>query len=202
LASAEEPAVDSSIPQAENSAILSVASGVVCRYNHPMGGLLQPSSTIEDRDTSKRTILIAIAVVVVIAGIVALLLREGPRAQSGPPPYAPYVKLSDLKMSQAQNFAGFTVTYVDGTVTNLGNKTVTHAVVRVTFRDAYGQVAQVEEVPLKVLETGGPYLDTADLSAMPLAPGQNKPFRLIFERISQQWNMGYPELQVSDVSTK
>jgi len=169
---------------------------------NPMGGLLQPSPTIEERDTSKRTIVIAIAVVVVIAGIGAFLLRESPRAQSGPPPYAPYVKLSDLKMSQAQNFAGFTVTYVDGTVSNLGDKTVTHAVVRVTFRDAYGQVAQVEEVPLKILETGGPYLDTADLSAMPLEPGQNKPFRLIFERISQQWNMGYPEVQISDVRTK
>jgi hypothetical protein len=60
----------------------------------------------------------------------------------------------------------------------------------------------VEEVPLKILQTGGPYLDTADLSAAPLAPGQSKPFRLIFERISQQWNMGYPELQVVDVSTK
>ena len=191
-----------SIPQSEISAPLSVASAVVCRYNHPMGGLLQPTPTVEERDTSKRTILIAIAVVVVMAGIVALLLRESPRAQSGPPPYAPYVKLSDLKMSQAQNFAGSTVTYIDGTVANLGNKTVTHAVVRVTFRDAYGQVAQVEAVPLKILETGGPYLDTADLSAMPLVPGQNKPFRLIFERISQQWNMGYPELQVADVITK
>jgi hypothetical protein len=167
-----------------------------------MGGLLQPSPTVEERDTSKRTILIAIAVLVVIAGIVAFLLRESPRAQSGPPPYAPYLKLSDLKLSQAQNFAGFTVTYVDGTVANLGNQTVTHASIRATFRDAYGQIAQVEEVPLKVLETGGPYPDTADLSAAPLGPGQNKPFRLIFERISQQWNMGYPELQVADVSTK
>jgi len=167
-----------------------------------MGGLLQPSPTAEERDTSKRTILIAIAVVVVLAGIAAFFLRESPRAQSGPPPYAPYVKLSDLKLSQAQNFAGFTVTYVDGTVANLGNQTVTHASIRATFRDAYGQIAQVEEVPLKILETGGPYPDTADLSAAPLASGQNKPFRLIFERISQQWNMGYPELQVANVSTK
>src|SRR5215475_1391429 len=135
-----------------------------------MGGLLQPSPTLEDRDSSKRTILIAIAAVVVIAGIAALLLRESPRAQSGPPPYAPYVKLADLKMSQAQNFAGSTVTYIDGTVANLGDKTVTHAAIRATFRDAYGQVAQVEEVPLKVLETGGPYPDTADLSAAPLGP--------------------------------
>lgn len=167
-----------------------------------MGGLLQPSSTVEERDTSKRTIVIAIAVIVVAVGVAALLLREAPRAASGPPPYAASLKLSDLKMSQSQNFAGFTVTYVDGTITNSGNKTVTHAVARVSFKDPYGQVAQIEEVPIKILQTGGPYLDTADLALAPLSPSQSKPFRLIFERISQQWNQAYPDLQISDVTVK
>lgn len=167
-----------------------------------MGGLLQPSPTVEERDTSKRTIVIAIAVIVVIAGVCAVLLRETPHPPSGPPAYAASLKLSDLKMSQSQNFAGFTVTYVDGTITNAGSKTVTHAVVQVTFKDPYGQVAQIEPVPIKILQTGGPYLDTADLSLAPLGPGQSKPFRLIFERISQQWNQAYPELQISDVTVK
>jgi hypothetical protein len=129
-----------------------------------MGGLLQPTSITEERDTSKRTILIAIAVVVVIVGIIALILREAPREKSGPPPYAANLKLSDLKMSQAQNFVGATVTYIDGTLTNAGDKTVTHAVVQVTFRDLYNQIAQIETVPVKILQTGGPYLDTVDLN--------------------------------------
>src|SRR5579864_5080793 len=167
-----------------------------------MGGLLQPTSVNEERDTSKRTIVIAIAVVVAIVGIVAIVLREAPRVTPGPPPYVASLKFSDLKMSQAQNFVGATVTYIDGTLTNAGDKAVTHAVVQVTFKDLYNQVAQIENVPVKVLQTGGPYLDTVDISVSPLAPGQSKPFRLIFEHLSEQWNQAYPDLQITDVTVK
>ena len=167
-----------------------------------MGGLIQPSPVATERDTSRRTIVIAIVVVVGIVAVVALLLREKPKQAPGPPPYAAQLRFSDLKMSQAQNFVGANVTYVDGTLSNAGEKTVTHAVVRVTFKDLYGQVAQVEDVAIKVLRTGGPYPDTADLSVAPLAPGQSKPFRLTFEHISEQWNQAYPELQIVDVTIR
>jgi hypothetical protein len=165
-----------------------------------MGGLLQPSPV--ERDTSKRTIFVAIAVVVVLAGLVALIMRAKPKPLVGPPPYAANLKFSDLKLSQAQNFVGATVTYVDGTVGNTGDKTVTHVSIRVTFKDLYDQVAQVEDVPLKVLRTGGPYPDTADLTVVSLMPGQSKPFRLIFEHVSEQWNQAYPQLQVTNVAVK
>jgi hypothetical protein len=105
-------------------------------------------------------------------------------------------------MSTAQNFVGAKVTYIDGTLTNPGNKVVTRAVVHVTFRDAYGQVAQIEDVPAKILQTSGPYPDTIDLAALPLNPGQSVPFRLIFEHVSAQWNQAHPEMQVADVTTK
>lgn len=167
-----------------------------------MGGLIQPSPIETERDTSKLTIVIAIAVVVAIAAIVALVLREAPRANSGPPPYAANLKFSDLKMSQAQNFVGATVTYIDGTITNAGAETVTHATVQVKFKDFYNQVAQIENVPMKVLQSGGPYLDTTDLAAAPLAAGQSRPFRLIFEHVSEQWNQAYPELTITDVTVK
>lgn len=167
-----------------------------------MGSLLQPSPANLERDTSKRTIFVAIAVVVVLAGIVALIMRAKPKPVIGPPHYAANLKFSDLKLSQAQNFVGATVTYVDGTVGNAGDKTVTHVSIRVTFKDLYDQVAQVEDVPLKVLRTGGPYPDTADLSVVPLVPGESKPFRLIFEHVSEQWNQAYPQLQVTNVVVK
>ncbi len=167
-----------------------------------MGSLIQPSPATEGRDTSRRTIIIAVAAVVALAVVAALILREPPKTASSPPPYAAKLKFSDLKMSQAQNFVGANVTYVDGTLTNTGDKTLTHAVVRVTFKDLYGQVAQIEEVPIKVLQTSGPYLDTVDLSNSPLSAGQSKPFRLIFEHVSQQWNQAYPDLQITDAIAK
>ena len=167
-----------------------------------MGSLIQPSPATEERDTSQRTIFIAVAAVVALAVVAALLLREPPKSASSPPPYAGKLKFSDLKMSQAQNFVGANVTYVDGTLTNAGDKTLTHAVVRVTFKDLYGQIAQIEEVPIKVLQTSGPYLDTVDLSNSSLSAGQSKPFRLIFEHVSQQWNQTYPDLGITDVSLR
>jgi hypothetical protein len=165
-----------------------------------MEGLLQPAAT--ERESEWLPKVVGITAILVVAGVAVFLLR--PKAH--PPvqlnPYAAQLEISDLKMSTAQNFVGAKVTYIDGTLTNPGNKVVTHAVVHVTFRDSYGQVAQIEEVPVKVLQTSGPYPDIIDLAALPLGPGQSKPFRLIFERVSQQWNQAYPELQVADVATK
>ncbi len=174
------------------------------QYNPDMGGLdlIQPSPGTQEPDHSRRFIVVAIAVVVALGLIAAFLLRQSPQAAPQIPPYAAQLKFSELKMSQSQNFVGASVTYVDGNLLNAGDKVVTHAVVRVTFRDSYRQVAQIEEVPIKILQTSGPYPDTVDLLLSPLGPGQTKPFRLIFEHLSGQWNQAYPELQITDVSTK
>jgi len=167
-----------------------------------MGGLIQPAPVSEEHDSSRRIIVIAVVGVMVLALLLAFLLRSHPKGASGPPPYAANLKLSDFKMSAAENFVGATVSYVDGTVTNTGDKTITHAMVQVNFKDDMGQLAQREEVPLQVLKTGGPYPEAVDLRLSPLAPGQSKPFRLTFEAISAQWNHQYPEIQITDVAVK
>jgi hypothetical protein len=171
-------------------------------YNSFMSGFIQPAPVAEERDSSRWIIAIAVVAVMAVMGVIALLLRSGPKNSSGPPPYAANLKLSDLKMSAAENFVGATVSYVDGTVTNAGDKTVTHALVEVKFRDDIGQLAQREEMPLKVLKTGGPYPEAVDFSVSPLAPGQSQPFRLTFETISAQWNHQYPDIQITDVALK
>jgi Protein of unknown function (DUF2393) len=167
-----------------------------------MGGLIQPTSVAEEPDSSRRTIAIAVAMVIVIAVVAAFLLRGKPKGASGPPPYAASLKLSDFKMSAAENFVGATVSYVDGTVTNTGNKTVTHVMVEVNFKDEIGQTAQREDIPLQALKTTGPYPEAVDFRVLPLAPGQSQTFRLTFEGISAQWNHQYPEIQVTDVAIK
>jgi hypothetical protein len=167
-----------------------------------MGGLIQPTPVTEENDSSRRIIATAVAVVIVIAVVAAFLLRGKPKGASGPPPYAASLKLSDLKMSAAENFVGATVSYVDGTVTNTGDKTVTHVIVEVTFKDDLGQTAQREEMPLQVLKTTGPYPEAVDFRILPLAPGQGQTFRLTFEGISAQWNRQYPEILVTEVAIK
>ena len=167
-----------------------------------MGGLIEPTPTAAPSESNWRPILLGVAAVVIVVGIIAFLLRSEPKSPTAPHPYAANLKISDLKMSAAENFVGASVTYLDGTLTNSGDKTVTHAIVHLEFKDSVGQVAQTEDVPIRILQTTGPYPDTVDLNAAPLAPGQSKPFRLTLEHVSDSWNREYPGLQVTDVSTK
>jgi hypothetical protein len=167
-----------------------------------MSSLGQPTPVAEERDSSRMIIGIAVFVVIGLALAAAFLLKEPPKAVKTASPYIANLKLSDFKMSAAENFIGATVSYVDGTITNGGDKTVTHAVVEVVFQDSMGQLAQREEVPLRVIRTNGAYAEPVDLSVAPLAPGQSEPFRLTFDSISAQWNHEYPQIRVTDVAVK
>ncbi|HWZ83812.1 MAG TPA: hypothetical protein VNW47_14365 [Terriglobales bacterium] len=167
-----------------------------------MGGLLQPSPTAPEQESSLRPVLIGVFIVALVVTILVLVLRSQVKPPAPPPPYAANLKFSELKASAAQNFVGATVSYLDGTVTNTGNQTVIHAVVQVTFKDDMGQTAQKEDVALRVLRTDGPYDEAVDLNLSPLAPGQSKLFRLTFESISMQWNHAYPDMAIVDVRTR
>jgi len=166
-------------------------------------GLIEPSPLRPtEPESNLRPILIGLVIIVVGVGVIVLLSRGASKGPAEAHPYASNIKLSDVKMSQAQNFVGASVTYIDGMVSNAGDKTVTHATVHVEFKNSLDQVVQVEDLPLRVLQTGGPYLDAVDLATSPLGPAQSKPFRLTFEHVSADWNQAYPTLQVSDVTVK
>ena len=168
-----------------------------------MGGLISPSPLGEpQRDSPLRPLLVGVVIVVVVVGLIILLSRGQSPAPATHDPYAANLKLSDLKMSQKESFVGSSVTYIDGTVTNTGDKTVTHATVHIEFKNSLDQIAQIEDLPLRVVETVGPYPDALDLSAAPLGSGQSKPFRLTFEHVSRDWNQAYPELRVTNVTVK
>ena len=168
-----------------------------------MGGLTgQPTIPVEN-ESRWRAALIGIVLIVAIIGVIVLLSRGEKSAPASPPPYASNLKLSDLKLSAAQNFVGGTVTYLDGNITNTGDKTVTGLTVEAIFKNSMGQVAQKEELPLHVLQTGGPYPDVMDLAAAPLPPGKTRQFRLTVEgAITTDWDQQYPELRIVRVNTK
>ncbi|HEV2400729.1 MAG TPA: FxLYD domain-containing protein [Candidatus Sulfotelmatobacter sp.] len=167
-----------------------------------MSSLGQPTPVAEERDNSR---LIIIAAVVVVIGVmlgIAFLLREPPKKVALPSPYISQLKLSDFKMSAEENFVGATISYIDGTITNTGDKTVTRVMVEVNFLDSMGQLAQREELPLRVVRSNGAYNEPVDLTQAPLAPGKSEPFRLTFDSISAQWNHQYPDIKITDVTTK
>jgi hypothetical protein len=169
-----------------------------------MGSLLQPSpvTPTDDRNSSWLPIVFGVALVVIVVVIASLLLRTDAKIANPPHPYAANIKFSDMKMSAAENFVGSTVTYLEGTVTNTADKTVTRALVNVSFKDSLGQIVQADDVPLRILQTSGPYPEALDLAVAPLAPAQSRPFRLTFEHVTADWNHEYPELRVTDVAVR
>jgi hypothetical protein len=167
-----------------------------------MGSLTGPPLAPQQEESNRLPIIIGIAAVVIVVGIVAFFTRSSPRNFNQPHPYATNLKLSDLKMSAAENFVGASVTYLDGTITNSGDKTVNRANAHITFKDSVGQVAQTEDLPVNILQTSGPYPDVVSLAAAPLAAGQSKPFRITLEHVSDAWNHEYPDLQITDVGVK
>jgi len=167
-----------------------------------MGTLGQPTPVAEERDYSRLIIGAAVVVVIGVMLALALLLHEPPKKVAAPSAYIGQLKFSDFKMSAEENFVGATVSYIDGTITNAGDKTVARVMVQVNFQDSMGQLAQREELSLRVIRSNGAYNEPVDMNAAPLAPGKSAPFRLTFDSISAQWNHQYPEIKVTDVTTK
>jgi len=168
-----------------------------------MGGFLDQTASMKpERDSTSRAVMLGVFFVLIAMGAAALFLRSHPPKPKAVDPYAATIKLSDIKMSTAQNFVGAQVTYIDGTMTNAGDRTVTRILAHVVFRDSMSQLAQADDVPLRVLRTTGPYPDAVDLNILPLAPGQSQQFRITFEHVSAEWNGAYPELAVTEVTLK
>lgn len=109
---------------------------------------------------------------------------------------------SDETLSESTSLSGGKSTYVDGTVLNQGTKTITGVTLQVLFANDQALPPQVETLPLALVRTREPYVDTQPVSAAPLVPGAKREFRLIFENIAANWNQQAPEIRVVHVSTQ
>lgn len=151
---------------------------------------------------------LAIAGLVVLVVLVALIV-SGRKKSSGPgntllPPaaYASNLPISQLAMSESANISGGKYTYIDGHIRNTGSQTVTSVTVQVVFRNDEQLSPQIETQPLFLIRTREPYVDTQTISASPVAPGDDREFRLTFETIPANWNYQMPEIRITSVDTK
>ncbi len=163
----------------------------------------QPGPVRAETNPRWRIFAVGFALVLLLAGA-GLFLTRGDHAPipTAPDSYAARLQISDLKMSRAENLVGGVLTYVDGKITNTGDKTVTAARVEATFWSSMNEVAQKEQSGLRIIKYNGVYDDAEDMTVAPLPPGQSAKFRLIFEHISAQWNQNYPDIRVLHVATK
>jgi len=144
-------------------------------------------------------IAIGAVAVLVIVGLFILFGRANSgetTASSAPDPYAPNLTISGVSMSSAANFAGQEVTYIEGKISNNGNKTVNGALIQLVFHDSMGQVVQKDTQRVMIITTREPYIDTASLATAPLKSGQTREFRQTFEHVSADWNTHLPEITI------
>ena len=134
--------------------------------------------------------IIAGGVVLVIIG--ALIIVSYTQKNAGGPnaplsPYAAHLAISDIQMSQAKTMVGGQSTYIDGAITNNGSKTVAGITVQAIFYDFNNHPAQISDLQVQRIRTRVPYTDTETLSTAPIGPNQSVPFRLILDRVSENW---------------
>lgn len=148
---------------------------------------------------------VAAAVIVAIAAAAILLMEHGSKPASMTPltasldSYAASLPITGLAMSESANLAGGKVTYLDGHIANAGSRTVTGITVQVLFRTFAHEVTQNETLPMRFIRMRNPYVDVEPVSAAPLKPGQGQDFRLIFDKVSPDWDGAYPEIRVVKV---
>jgi hypothetical protein len=116
--------------------------------------------------------------------------------------YAASLPLSQLAMSESTSLSGGKSTFIDGHVKNTGGQTVSGITVQVLFRNDEAMPPRIDTVPLSLIRTREPYVDTQPVSAAPLKPGDERDFRLIFESIPANWNMQLPEIRIIQVNAK
>ena len=168
------------------------------------------SALFRQRETEARRAPVAawvIAGLVILAVLAGLLLvgrdHRQPLAGTVLPldPYAESLTISGAAMSESVSLSGGKSTFLDGQVRNAGSKTVTGATVQVLFRNAENLPPHVEDLPLALIRTREPYVDTQFLAAAPLAPGQQREFRLIFEALPGNWDGQLPEIRLVHITT-
>lgn len=142
---------------------------------------------------------IGVGLVVVVVTLIVVLARNKP-VSTQPDPYAAKLQISNLHMATAENFAGGSVTYIEGTLTNTGDKKVIAARVHVTFKNSLGEVVQDEVLPVMGLQPDTPIEDYGPMERAPVSPGQKRNFRVTLEHVTADWDGQIPQVKVVTVN--
>jgi hypothetical protein len=148
--------------------------------------------------------VVGLVAVVVVIGIIVVLTRTRAQTTAQVDPYAAKLQISNATVSAAENYVGGTVTYLDATVTNTGDKELVGADMNLVFKNTLDQIVQKETLPLHVLVANqmAGYPDLLDLDRAPIGPGQSKTVRMTLEHISADWNQAPPAMQLVNLKLK
>jgi hypothetical protein len=150
------------------------------------------------------TFIVGLIAVIAVVGAIILVTRHSGKTTQQVDPYVSKLQISNAKVSAAENYVGGTVTYLDATITNTGDKTLEAADMNLVFHNTLNEVVQKETLPLHVLvenQMGG-YPDLVDMSRSPILPGHSKDVRMTLEHISADWNQVAPDMQLVNLKLR
>ena len=160
-------------------------------------GTVEPAETDrQERSGFPAAFAAGAAVVLVLAAGLVLLTRSttqtrraavveklpfGPQEQA----YAQRIHFQDIQMAQSSNLLNQEFTYVAGTISNGGDRTVRALEATFEFRDQFNQVILRETERL------------ITRNAQLLASGQGRDFQITLEHIPSDWNRQYPSIRMT-----
>ncbi len=168
-----------------------------------MADLFTPAKE-EAQERNWTPFIVGLVAVLIVIGVITLITRHSGKTSQQVDPYVSKLQISNAKVSAAENYVGGTVTYLDATITNTGDKTLEGASMNLVFHNTLNEVVQKETLPLHVLvenQMGG-YPDLVDMSRSPIAPGHSKDVRMTLEHISADWNQAPPDMQLVNLKLK
>lgn len=98
--------------------------------------------------------------------------------------YVRSLQLSEVTMKATDSYMQQTITEIEGTITNAGDRSVKQADLYCVFYNSYGEVILREKVPIV---------------QKPLKPGEARAFRLPFDDIPASWNNQMPQLVIARI---
>lgn len=107
--------------------------------------------------------------------------------------YAERIEIAGVELSRLQNFLGQEVTYLDGTLTNHGDRTLRAVELTIEFRDRLNQVVLRE----RLRPVGAPPGSPVARFTPPLPPGETRDFRAGFDSLPKDWNRQLPTVHVT-----
>ena len=101
--------------------------------------------------------------------------------------YVRNLKISNPEMKAHESYMKQSIVEITGRIKNDGPRALKSVDIFCSFYDAYGQIVLRERVSIVREKLGG------------LKPGDEKPFRLAFDTVSESWNQTMPNLVIASV---
>ena len=150
-----------------------------------------PSGTREEKHGMPSGVIAGVVFVVAVLAGLYLVIQQQSQPEVPPPPpsqeaedYLAKLGVTDLRLSAEENFLRQQVTYLDGLLSNQGGRTILQLKLRLYFRDTLNQVILREDH------------DVIRAGSAPLAGGESREFRLLFDHIPVSWNRQVPQFQL------